>query len=117
VHADTLSQCSFPPLRQKTRNVTARTHRSHVGVVAFVSGSKGPVEGVYGDPEPWGGNQVFGVYLSDWRDFDDDHPGGLSCGDCLIEQFPELERGFELAAEHGGSWRIVGGEWLQTADD
>lgn len=83
-------------------------------------GTTGPARAVYCDPDtdpP--GQRWFSVFLSDARpDLEAEPDEAPVCADCLLDNWPELGRGFDLALKtKGGVLRDrATGEWSPTED-
>lgn len=92
----------------------------HRTTIAMVYGTRGPARAVYCDPDtdpP--GQRWFSVFLDDASgDFDADPDLAPVCAHCLIDEYPELGRGFDLAVEMKGAVLRdrETGEWSATPD-
>jgi hypothetical protein len=90
----------------------------HRTAVAMVYGSTGPVRAVYCDPDgdpP--GQRWFTVVFDDAGPPEDGPDEAPVCAHCLVDDHPELGRGFDLAAEVGGTVELDQGsrEWQPVA--
>jgi hypothetical protein len=82
-------------------------------LTAIVLGRSGSVEGIYYvEPEPDDPTDSgFGLLRSDAPpSLTPDTPCELVCLDCVLDEWPGIARGLELAREHGDA-ELVGGEW------
>jgi hypothetical protein len=92
----------------------------HLATIAIVYGTAGPARAVYCDPDtdpP--GQRYFSVWLSDASGELDAEPDEAPvCAHCLIDDFPELGRGFDLAVEVKGAVLRdrESGEWAPPPD-
>jgi hypothetical protein len=82
-------------------------------LTALVVGRSGPIEGIYyvepeaDDPTDSG----FGLLRSDAPpELTESTPCELVCFDCVLDEWPGIAAGLELAREHGEAG-LVGGEW------
>ena len=88
---------------------------SHGTTVAVMLGNEEPPLAIIFDPE---GIAFFSVVMADAPPPDDQAPvPPLVCGHCLIETYPELGEGLDLALEVGGSMeRDRDGGWRLATD-
>jgi hypothetical protein len=91
----------------------------HRTTVAMVWGTTPPVRAVYCDPDgdpP--GQRWFSVVLDDAGEPDDGPDEVPVCAHCLLDEYPELGRGFDLALAVKGEVELDAetGEWRPTPD-
>ena len=94
----------------------SKPHRSHRRTtLAIVFGETGEPIAVLCDPDgdpP--GLRFFTVVLDD-PPGPDNPPDSPTCVDCLLDAYPELGRGLDIALEHrGAEWRD--GDWVPAPE-
>ena len=89
---------------------------THAKATAMLWGVEGePFSIGYGEPM-WVGDSGLSILLTDAPDPAEVEPGdprvGVVCLDCVLDDFPGIAVGLELARAHGVADLDAGGEWV-----
>ena len=83
---------------------------------AVLWGTEGEPTSIGHGPPMWPNDSGFSIVLSDAPDPDEVEPGDPRIGiihlSCVIDGFPGIGRGLDLAREHGVADVSDGGEWI-----